>query len=186
MCRQVSPRPQGIQVSAAVVWLTGLSGSGKSTVSRRIYEELKGRGHAVEHLDGDAVRALFPGIGFTRPERDQHIHRVGSIASNLQANGVFVVASFISPYEDARQFVRASCQIFIEVYVSTPLAECERRDARGLYARARRGEIRNFTGVSDPYEPPSHPDVEIDMSVLSVDQAVERVMAALDARTARA
>jgi adenylylsulfate kinase len=164
---------------AAVVWFTGLSGSGKSSVSRGVYDELRRLGHQVEHLDGDAVRAAVPGIGFTRPDRDQHIRRVGYLARKLEEHGIFVVASFISPYEDSRQFVRSICRTFIEVHVSTPLAECERRDAKGLYARARQGEIEHFTGVSDPYEPPRRADLTIDMSALTVADAVRQVVAAI-------
>ena len=108
------------------------------------------------------MRDIFPATGFTRPERDAHIRRVGYLASTLEKNGVFVVASFVSPYEASRQFVRSLCSNFVEVYVATPLEECERRDVKGLYARARRGEIANFTGIDDPYEPPASPELVID------------------------
>src|SRR6185295_12046071 len=131
----------------AVIWFTGFSGSGKSTIARRVVEELGRRGEEVEHLDGDAIRTVFPSTGFSRPERDAHVRRVGYLASRLAAHGVVAVASLISPYEESRAFVRSLCERFLEIHVSTPLEECERRDAKGLYARARRGEIASFTGI---------------------------------------
>jgi adenylylsulfate kinase len=173
------------EVKPAVVWFTGLSGSGKSSVAQHVAETLRRRGYKVEYLDGDAVRQIFPATGFTRPERDAHIRRVGFLASKLEAHGVFVVASFVSPYQESRQFVRGLCRHFIEVHVSTPLEVCERRDAKGLYARARRGEIRNFTGLDDPYEPPPSPDVAIDTTDLPVAEAGARVLACLDDHLAR-
>lgn len=163
----------------AVVWLTGLSGSGKSTIAEKLTAAMRARGLKVEQLDGDSVRALFPQTGFTRPDRDAHIRRVGFLASRLEENGVFVVASFVSPYQESRDFVRGLTKRFIEVYVSTPLEECERRDVKGLYARARRGEIPNFTGISDPYEPPARPELVIDTRTVTADEAVHRIMARL-------
>jgi adenylylsulfate kinase len=173
------------EIAPAVLWFTGLSGSGKSTIATRVFEELQRRGYKTERLDGDTVREIFPTTGFTRPERDQHVRRVGFLASRLERQGVFVVASFVSPYQEARDFVRSQCRNFIEVWVSTPLEECERRDVKGLYARARRGEIQNFTGISDPYEPPAHPELTIDTTRESVDASVARVMAELARHIAR-
>jgi adenylylsulfate kinase len=167
---------------SGVVWFTGLSGAGKSTISNRVYDELKRRGWRVEHLDGDAVRAVFPSTGFTRPERDAHIRRIGYLARKLEENGVFVLASFVSPYRDSRLFVRSVCDTFIEVHVSAPIEVCEGRDVKGLYARARRGEIRNFTGIDDPYEPPVAPELTIDTASISVDDAVSRVLVAIEHR----
>jgi adenylylsulfate kinase len=161
--------------SAGVLWFTGLSGSGKSTIATHVVEELRRGGVAVEYLDGDALREIFP-TGFTRPERDQHIRRVGYIASRLEHHGVPVVASLVSPYPESRDFVRGLCRRFVEIYVATPLEECERRDVKGLYARARRGEITNFTGIDDPYEPPVRPEITIDTRALSVEQAGTRVL----------
>ncbi|HKP29371.1 MAG TPA: adenylyl-sulfate kinase [Gemmatimonadales bacterium] len=166
-------------VEPAVIWFTGLSGSGKSTVADSVAEALVSRGLKVERLDGDSIRKLFPQTGFTREERDEHLRRVGFLASTLEKQGVFVVASFVSPYEDSRRFVRGLCRNFIEVYVSTPLEECERRDSKGLYARARRGEIANFTGVSDPYEPPRSPEVVIDTTGAPVEELRDRVLSAI-------
>jgi adenylylsulfate kinase len=170
------------EVRPAVVWFTGLSGSGKSTVANWVAGELRRRGLRAEALDGDTIRDIFPNTGFTKAERDAHIKRVGYLASKLEQNGVFVVASFVSPYQDSREFVRGLCRTFIEVHVATPLEECERRDTKGLYARARRGEIRNFTGIDDPYEPPAAPEIVIDTSRVSVEEAGRRVIDVLRRR----
>jgi adenylylsulfate kinase len=161
---------------APVLWFTGLSGSGKSTIAVRVHEELVRRGVDVEYIDGDALREVFPNTGFTREEREEHLRRTGYMAGRLAAHGVTVVASFVSPYRDSRAFIRRHCPEFVEIYVSTPLEECERRDVKGLYARARRGEIRNFTGIDDPYEPPEDPEMTLDTRVLSVDECVARVL----------
>ena len=166
----------------AVIWFTGLSGSGKSTVADWVAEELKRRGVPVERLDGDAVRQRFPATGFGRKERDDHIRRIGHLASTLESKGIFVIASFVSPYAEGRASVRDATRSFIEVYVATPLAECERRDAKGLYAKARRGEIANFTGIHDPYEPPPAPEVTIDTSRESIEESGRKVLAALERR----
>ena len=167
----------------AVLWFTGLSGSGKSTIAERVAKDLTEWGVPVEYLDGDQIRQLFPSTGFTRPERDGHVRRVGYLASRLEAHGVFVVASLVSPYAESREFVRNLCRNFIEIYVSTPLEECERRDAKGLYARARRGEIPHFTGISDPYEPPVRPDLVIDTRHVSPEAASQQVLGMLRGRS---
>jgi adenylylsulfate kinase len=159
-----------------VVWFTGLSASGKTTIGNALTDKLKSNGSRVEHLDGDIVRKMFPGTGFSREERDRHIKRVGYLAAMLEKHEVTVVASFISPYREAREFVRSQCSNFIEVYVSTPLEECEKRDPKGLYKKARRGEITQFTGISDPYEPPENPEIEIDTTSITVEEAVERIL----------
>ena len=163
----------------AVLWFTGLSGSGKSTIAKRVIDELRRAGREVEDLDGDAIREIFPQTGFTPAERDAHVRRVGYLASRLEGHGIFVVAALISPYEESRRFVRGLCANFIEIHVSTPLEECERRDIKGLYAKARRGEITGFTGIDDPYEPPVNPEVTIDTSKLSIDEAASKVLASL-------
>jgi adenylylsulfate kinase len=160
----------------AVLWFTGLSGAGKSTIASAVVGELLQRGVPIEYLDGDAVRLLSP-TGFTRADRDAHVKRVGFLASRLEHHGVTVVCALISPYEEARQCVRSLCGRFIEIHVATPLAECERRDVKGLYQRARRGEISNFTGISDPYEVPARPDLVIDTTGVPVEEAVRRVVA---------
>jgi adenylylsulfate kinase len=159
-----------------VLWFTGLSGSGKSTIAVRVHEALRRGDTEVEYIDGDALREVFPNTGFTREEREEHLRRTGYMASRLAAHGVTVIASFVSPYRESREFIRRLCPGFMEIFVATPLDECERRDVKGLYARARRGEIRNFTGIDDPYEVPEHPELTLDTRALSVDQCVGRVL----------
>lgn len=167
----------GTGTAAPVLWFTGLSGSGKSTIATRVDQALVDRGTDVEYIDGDALREVFPNTGFTRAEREEHLRRAGYMASRLAAHGVTVVASFVSPYRESRDFVRKLCSNFVEIYVATPLEECERRDVKGLYARARRGEIKNFTGIDDPYEPPEHPELTLETRALSVDECVAKVLA---------
>jgi len=164
------------EIKPSVIWFTGLSGAGKSTISEAVYERLKKKGLKIEHLDGDAVRSIFPMTGFSKEERNRHIKRVGFLASMLEKNGVFIIASFISPYKESRDFVRNLCSNFREVYVSTPLAECERRDSKGLYAKARKGEIKQFTGIDDPYEVPQNPEITVDTSNQSVNESIDYVM----------
>lgn len=159
-----------------VLWFTGLSGSGKSTISERVFEILQEQDYEVEHLDGDVIRDIFPKTGFSRKDRTEHIKRVGYLASRLQTHGVFVIGSFISPYQDARDFVRNLCDDFTEVYISTPLEECERRDVKGLYEKARKGEITQFTGIDDPYEVPENPELIIGTAEKSVEEAVQEVL----------
>lgn len=167
-----------------VVWFTGLSGSGKSTIAERVTAALVGQRLAVEHLDGDSVRRLFPSTGFTRDEREEHLRRVGFLAGRLESHGIVVVASFVSPYRASRDAVRGLCRRFIEVHVSTPLEVCEARDVKGLYAKARRGEISDFTGISAPYEAPERPDLVIDTSEVPLDDAVSQVLRIVAARMA--
>jgi len=166
----------GTKVPAPVLWFTGLSGSGKSTIATRVYQALAEQGIDVEYIDGDALRDVFPNTGFTRADREEHLRRTGYMASRLAAHGVAVVGSFVSPYRESRDFIRKLCSNFAEIYVATPLDECERRDVKGLYARARRGEIKNFTGIDDPYEAPEHAELTLDTQALSVDQCVGKVL----------
>lgn len=168
---------------AAVLWFTGLSGAGKSTIAASVARALADRGVPTEYLDGDILREIAP-AGFSRDERDAHVKRTGFLASRLEHHGVTVVCALISPYAEARGHVRRLCRRFLEVHVATPLAECERRDVKGLYARARKGDIPHFTGIDDPYEPPASAEVVIDTTQLTVDQAVARVMAAWESATA--
>ena len=158
-----------------VLWLTGLSGAGKSTIAQALAARLEHTGQKVERLDGDVMRSLFPGTGFTREDRDEHIKRIGFMASRLEHHGVVVVASFISPYRQSRQAVRKMCKNFIEVYVMASLETCQKRDVKGLYKKALAGEIKNFTGLDDPYEQPEKPELVIDTDSLSVEQSVERI-----------
>ena len=168
-----------------MVWFTGLSGAGKSTLAEALYNQLIAAGVTAEYLDGDVLRRLSPGIGFSRADRDAHVARVGKLASEHEARGAVVICALISPYRAARAEVRRRCRRFVEVYVSTPLAECERRDPKGLYARARRHEIAHFTGVDDPYEPPEAPELTIDTSGTPVADAVARVAAVVGGSRAR-
>ena len=162
--------------SGCVIWFTGLSGAGKSTLAEALGGYIRSRGEKVELLDGDIVRKVFPQTGFSKKERDEHIRRMGYLASILERNGVFVIASFISPYRESRDFVRGFCKNFVEVYVSTSLAECEKRDVKGLYRRARAGEISSFTGIDDPYEVPLSPEITIDTAGESVEESLESLI----------
>lgn len=163
-------------VEPGVIWLTGLPGSGKSTIADHVAEQLRAAGRRVERLDGDQVRALFPGTGFDREAREEHLRRIGYLASRLEAHGTFVVASFVSPYRESRDFVRSLCRRFVEVWVNTPLEECERRDPKGLYQKARSGEISRFTGIDDPYQPPVAAELVIDTTRLTAGEAARRVL----------
>lgn len=163
-----------------VLWFTGLSGSGKSTISEELYKLMKAEGLEVEHLDGDVIRDIFPKTGFSKADRNAHVKRVGYLASRLQAHKVFVIGSFVSPYKEARDFVREICEDFTEIYISTPFEECERRDVKGLYAKARSGEIKNFTGLDDPYEAPENPELEIDTTDISLSEALNQITEYLD------
>ncbi len=162
--------------AAAVVWLTGLSGSGKSTIAAALVARVQAVWPRVELLDGDALRAALPPAGFGRDEREAHVLRAGYLASRLEHHGVFVVCALISPYAASRDRVRRMCRRFIEVHVATPLDECERRDVKGLYARARRGDLRQFTGVDDPYEAPVRPEVTIDTRRVDADEAAAIIL----------
>ncbi|HEX7336297.1 MAG TPA: adenylyl-sulfate kinase [Gemmatimonadales bacterium] len=166
-------------VPPAVVWLTGLPSAGKSTIAQRLAADLRDRGVRVEHLDGDAVREVFP-TGFTREERHEHNRRMAFLASRLEHHGVVVVAAFVSPYRESRAYARSLARRFIEVHVATSLEECERRDVKGLYARARRGEIRQFSGIDDPYEPPLNAELTIDTGEVSVEEASRRILQKLE------
>ncbi|MGI8426285.1 MAG: adenylyl-sulfate kinase [Actinomycetota bacterium] len=149
-------------LKGCVIWLTGLPSAGKSTISLALQEQLKARGERVEILDGDLVREnLSKGLGFSKDDRDINIRRIGFVANLLARNGVKVICAAISPYRQIRDEVRELADDFIEVYVSTPVEICEQRDVKGLYAKARIGEVNDLTGVDDPYEPPLSPEVTI-------------------------
>ena len=165
-----------------VLWFTGLSGAGKSTVAAKLGPALAERGHRVELLDGDEVRTnLCQGLGFSREDRDTNIARIGYVAGKLAKHGVAVLVAAISPYRQARDQVRASVDHFIEVHVAAPLATCAKRDVKGLYARALSGELPNFTGVSDPYEPPLAPELVLHTEAESVDDSVHQILTWLEA-----
>jgi adenylyl-sulfate kinase len=166
-----------------VVWFTGLSGSGKTTLARLVEQELKGRGVRIERLDGDVVRqSLTADLGFSKEDRDKNIQRVTFVAKLLSRNGVGVVAAFISPYRATRDWVRGEVTNFVEVFVDCTLEECMRRDVKGLYQKAIAGEIPEFTGVSDPYEPPLNPEITVNTSEESVEQSFAKIMAYLEER----
>ena len=166
-----------------VVWLTGLSGAGKTTISERLAPVLRDRGLKVELLDGDIVRQnLSKGLGFSKEDRDTNIRRIGFVAHLLQRNGVAVVVAAISPYREVRDEVRAQIGDFVEVFVRCSLPELTRRDVKGLYEKALRGEIPNFTGVSDPYEEPERPEVLVDTERESPEESVGRILATLEQR----
>ena len=156
-----------------VFWLTGLPGSGKTALAERLSEYLRAKALRVVRLDGDTLRKMFPGTGYSREERDMHVRRAGELAAQLEKEGAIVVASLISPYREARAYVRSLCSGYIEVYVNASLETCEMRDPKGLYKKARSGEIKNFTGIDDPYEPPESPDSIIPTDGLSLEQSFE-------------
>jgi ATP sulfurylase/adenylyl-sulfate kinase len=163
-----------------VVWLTGLSGAGKSTIADRLSEQLVARGRTPELLDGDEVRThLSKGLGFSKEDRDTNIRRIGYVSRLLARNGAAVITAAISPYREVRDEVRAQTPGFVEVYVRCSLDELVRRDVKGLYQKALAGELPNFTGVSDPYEPPLRPEVVVDSEQETVEESVERVLEAL-------
>lgn len=159
-----------------VLWLTGLSGSGKTTIAHAICQQFDELGLDYERLDGDVLRGVFPNTGFTKEARDEHIRRVGFMASRLEHHGIPVIASFISPYRQARQFVRELCSNFIEVHVKASLAECQKRDVKGLYEKVANGQIKNFTGVDDPYEEPENPEIVVDTVNQTVEESVAQIM----------
>jgi len=164
-----------------VLWLTGLSGAGKSTVAAKLAPALAERGHRVELLDGDEVRTnLCQGLGFSREDRDTNIARIGYVAGKLARHGVAVLVAAISPYREARDQVRALVDSFVEVHVAAPLSTCAERDPKGLYAKALAGEIKHFTGVSDPYEPPVAAEIVLHTEAESVDDSVHLVLAWLE------
>jgi adenylyl-sulfate kinase len=171
----------------ATVWFTGFSGSGKSTVAAAVERRLVGSGRLAYLLDGDNLRHGLNGdLGFTAEDRTENIRRVAHVARLFADAGVVALVPVISPYAADRDRARAmhaeAGLDFVEVYVATALDECERRDPKGLYAKARAGEITGFTGIDDPYEPPAAPEVTLDTGALSVDESAEQVLAALTER----
>jgi adenylyl-sulfate kinase len=166
-----------------VLWLTGLSGAGKSTIASAVAPSLVERGHRVEVLDGDEVRTnLCQELGFSRDDRDTNIARIGYVAGKLAKHGVAVVVAAISPYRDARDKIRSSVADFVEVHVAAPVETCAERDVKGLYAKALAGEIKNFTGVSDPYEEPVEPEILLHTERETVQESVRIVLDWLEAK----
>jgi adenylyl-sulfate kinase len=171
-------------MSGFVLWFTGLSAAGKTTVGTRVARELEERGLTVEVLDGDVIRThLSHGLGYSREDRDLNVARIGWVASRVARAGAAVVVCAISPYEEARQRARAlvmESAPFVEIHVATPLAVCADRDPRGLYAKARSGEIEHFTGVSDPYEEPSNPELRLHTEGREPAESAAAVLARLE------
>jgi adenylylsulfate kinase len=169
------------ELKGFTIWFTGLSGAGKSTLAEMLYHELRRRDMQVEMLDGDVVRTnLSKGLGFSKEDRDTNILRIGFVANLLTRNGVVTVVSAISPYREARNQCRAMIQDFVEVFVHATVEECARRDVKGLYAKAMAGEIRGFTGVDDPYEPPQSPEIYLDTMEQSPDESLQTILGSLE------
>jgi adenylylsulfate kinase len=168
--------------SGFTLWFTGLSGAGKSTLAETVRDVMLARGRRVEILDGDEIRTnLSKGLGFSKEDRDTNIRRIGYVARLLSRNGVITIAAAISPYREVRDDVRRSHEVpFVEVFVECALDELVRRDKKGLYAKALRGEIQHFTGVSDPYEPPVAPDIHLHSDRETVDESRSRIVTWLE------
>lgn len=162
-----------------MVWFTGLSGSGKSTIAIALERELHQRGLLCRILDGDNIRSgINNNLGFSEADRVENIRRIAEVSKLFVDTGIITIAAFISPSNDIREMAAdiIGRDDFVEVYVSTPIEECERRDVKGLYAKARRGEIKNFTGISAPFEAPEHPALTLDTSVLSLEESVHKLL----------
>ena len=162
-----------------MVWFTGLSGSGKSTIAIALERELHQRGLLCRILDGDNIRSgINNNLGFSEADRVENIRRIAEVSKLFGDTGIITIAAFISPSNDIREMAAdiIGRDDFVEVYVSTPIEECERRDVKGLYAKARRGEIKNFTGISAPFEAPEHPALTLDTSVLSLEESVHKLL----------
>ena len=162
-----------------MIWFTGLSGSGKSTIAIALERELQKRGLLCRILDGDNIRSgINNNLGFSAEDRIENIRRIAEIGKLFVDTGIITIAAFISPNNAIREMAAniIGKEDFMEVYISTPIEECERRDVKGLYAKARRGEIKDFTGVSSPFEAPEHPDLSLDTSVLSVEESVNLLL----------
>ena len=164
---------------SVMIWFTGLSGSGKSTIAIALERELHKRGLLCRILDGDNIRSgINNNLGFTEADRIENIRRIAEVSKLFVDTGIITIAAFISPSNDIREMAAniIGNDDFLEVYVSTPIEECERRDVKGLYAKARRGEIKNFTGISAPFEAPAHPALTLDTSALSLEESVNKLL----------
>ena len=158
------------------IWLTGLSGAGKTTITDALQKKLTDGGYSLEVLDGDVVRTnLTKGLGFSKEDRDTNIRRIGFVSHLLTRHDVIVLVSAISPYRAIREEVKQTIGDFLEVFVNAPLTVCEGRDVKGLYAKARSGEIKGFTGIDDPYEPPTNPEVECRTDLEELDESVNKI-----------
>ena len=163
------------------IWFTGLSGAGKSTLAGLLEKELRKCGMKVEVLDGDVIRThLSKGLGFSKEDRDTNIRRIGWVCQVLSRNNVVAIAAAISPYREIRDEIRTNIGNFVEVYVEAPIAVLAERDVKGLYKKALAGEIKNFTGVSDPYEPPLHPEVVCHSDHETVTESLTKILGFLE------
>ena len=180
------PDSERVRPGGFTLWFTGLSGSGKSTIAHIVGPELDRRGLVVEYLDGDNVRThLSKELGFSKEDRDTHIERLGWVASRLTRQGGAVITAAISPYEATRRTARAMIEevgTFVEVYVKASVEECARRDVKGLYEKAFKGEIKEFTGVSDPYEAPQQPEIRIESEHEEPEESAQRIFGVLEQR----
>ena len=161
-----------------VLWFTGLSGSGKSTIASAVERELHQKGFRTFILDGDNVRAgLNSDLDFSAESREENIRRIAHVSALMKDAGLIVLSAFVSPYAKDRDFVRSACDNdFSEIFISTPLEVCEQRDVKGLYAKARTGEISNFTGISAPFEEPNNPELDVPTHTMSIEEATEKVV----------
>ena len=163
------------------LWFTGMSGAGKSTLANHLADELRARGHRVEVLDGDEIRThLSKGLGFSKEDRDTNIRRIGYVARLLSRNGVIAISAAISPYRDVRDELRSLHERFFEVYMHCTIEKLTERDVKGLYKKALAGEIKNFTGISDPYEPPVNPDLVLDSATETVEHSLGKLIGRLE------
>jgi len=158
------------------LWFTGLPLSGKTTIADKVFEELKKLDIPLERLDSKDIRDLIPDVGYTREDRNRHMHRIGHLIKTLQNNSISTVSSFVSPYKESRKAIREMVQNNVVVYLKTDMDTCKNRDYKGVYEKALRGELQNFTGVSDVYEEPQHAEIVIDTRKVSVDEATNEII----------
>ena len=183
-----SDKEELLKQHSVMIWFTGLSGSGKSTIAIALERELQKRGLLCRILDGDNIRSgINNNLGFSAEDRIENIRRIAEIGKLFVDTGIITIASFISPNNDIREMAAniIGKENFMEIYVSTPIEECERRDVKGLYAKARKGEIKNFTGISAPFEAPQHPALSLDTSKLSVEESVNKLLELILPRVTR-
>lgn len=183
-----SDKEELLKQHSVMIWFTGLSGSGKSTIAIALERELQKRGLLCRILDGDNIRSgINNNLGFSAEDRIENIRRIAEIGKLFVDTGIITIAAFISPNNDIREMAAniIGKEDFMEIYVSTPIEECERRDIKGLYAKARKGEIKNFTGISAPFEAPQHPALSLDTSKLSVEESVNKLLELILPRVTR-
>lgn len=183
-----SDKEELLKQHSVMIWFTGLSGSGKSTIAIALERELQKRGLLCRILDGDNIRSgINNNLGFSAKDRIENIRRIAEIGKLFVDTGIITIAAFISPNNDIREMAAniIGKENFMEIYVSTPIEECERRDVKGLYAKARKGEIKNFTGISAPFEAPQHPALSLDTSKLSVEESVNKLLELILPRVTR-